>query len=307
MLAQTYDNWELRLIDNGSTDTSTKIALRYTEQYPQMIKYFEHEGHKNRGACASRNLGCSYSKGEYLAFLDADDVWLPHKLKQQVAILNMWPEAGMVYGATQQWYSWTGNSEDIHRDFIKKPGIQSNMLVRPPTLLSVLYPLGNGTEPGPSDIILRREVIERVGGFEESFNGIYQLFEDQVFLSKVYLKESVFVAGECWDKYRHHSDSCVSTVIKAGKYHTVRNTYLNWLEEYLFKQGISNTDIWKALRKALRPYRHPILDGLLSFVQQSMLHIKRLLIWIARRILPMTINRWIGFQWRRLKQHLSIG
>src|SRR5918999_1055965 len=88
VFAQTYDSWELLLVDDGSTDDSTDIALRYAQQNPERVRYLEHDSHLNRGMSASRNLGITHAIGEYIAFLDADDVWLPHKLEQQVAILS---------------------------------------------------------------------------------------------------------------------------------------------------------------------------------------------------------------------------
>src|SRR5215211_5603498 len=70
VFGQTYDDWELLLVDDGSTDYSTQIALRYAEHYPEKVRYLEHPGHENRGMSAARNLGLSHARGEYVAFLD---------------------------------------------------------------------------------------------------------------------------------------------------------------------------------------------------------------------------------------------
>jgi len=246
VFAQTYEDWELLLVDDGSTDASTQIALRYAERYPEKVRYLEHPGHRNRGMSASRNLGVERAEGEYVAFLDADDVWLPRKLEQQVAILESHPEAGMLYGNAQYWYSWTGEPEDIQRDSVPKLGVQPNTLFEPPALLTLLFPFGTAPAPAVSNFLLRREVIERVGDFEEAFAG---MFQDQVFFSKVYLKEPVFVAAECWSKYRQHPDSCFSVWERTGQLHSSRLSYFNWLEKYLSEQGVKDTEIWKLLRE----------------------------------------------------------
>jgi glycosyltransferase involved in cell wall biosynthesis len=247
VFSQTYDRWELFFVDDGSTDGSTDIAVRYAEQYSDRVFYLEHPGHENRGMSASRNLGISSAKGEYIALLDSDDVWLPRKLQEQVAILNGSPEVGMVYGSSEYWRSWTGNLEDGQRDYIPDLGVQVDELYEPPTLLTLLYPLGVASAPCPSDILLRREAVKHVGGFEESFRGFY---EDQAFLTKVYLKERVFVASACWDRYRLHSESCSAATAKAGEYHSVRLLFLDWLAEYLSEEKVEDKDVWHALQEA---------------------------------------------------------
>src|SRR6266566_10127625 len=88
VFAQTYKNWELLLVDDGSGEGSTAIARSYVERDPQHVRYLEHPGHANRGMSASRNLGIGNAQGAYVAFLDADDVWFSNILEEQVAILE---------------------------------------------------------------------------------------------------------------------------------------------------------------------------------------------------------------------------
>jgi glycosyltransferase involved in cell wall biosynthesis/SAM-dependent methyltransferase len=188
VLAQTHDRWELLLVDDGSSDASPKIARRYAERYPEQVRYLEHPGGGNRGCPASRNLGIRHARGEYLAFLDADDVWLPAKLATQVALLRAHPGAAMTYGPSQWWYSWTGAPDDAGRDCTQDLGIPPGTLTLPPALLA--HFLRNGkTVPPPSAVLATREAVERAGGFEERLRGPIAVYEDQAFYAKVALAE----------------------------------------------------------------------------------------------------------------------
>src|ERR1051326_4073929 len=100
VLAQTYPFWELLLVDDGSSDRSGALARDYARRYPDRIGYLTHERARNRGMSASRNLGLAQAQGELIAFLDSDDVWLAHKLEEQVQILRDHPEADLVCGPT---------------------------------------------------------------------------------------------------------------------------------------------------------------------------------------------------------------
>jgi glycosyltransferase involved in cell wall biosynthesis len=254
VFAQTYDNWELLLVDDGSTDDSTQIALRYAERHPEKVRYLEHPGHQNRGKETSRNVGMNRAKGKYISFLDSDDVWLPHTLEQQVAILNSHPEAGMVYGSSLYWFGWTGNPEDSQRDFrdfVEECGVTPNTLIEPLELLRVFLrqdkgPCVYGSVPPPCSVLVRHEVARNVGGFDEEFSGLY---EDRAFYVKVGTEAPVFVAGECWCKYRQHPDSSVYISVETNQSLSARVFFLNWIGRYLFERGVQDAEVWKLLQE----------------------------------------------------------
>lgn len=85
VLAQTYTQWELLLVDDCSTDHSKEIMQRYAEEYHN-IRCFYCE--KNAGPSQARNLGIDNAQGQYIAFVDSDDLWVPEKLEKQIAFLK---------------------------------------------------------------------------------------------------------------------------------------------------------------------------------------------------------------------------
>jgi glycosyltransferase involved in cell wall biosynthesis len=245
VLAQTYSNWELLLVDDGSTDGSNRIARRHAEADPARIRYLEHPGHENRGMSASRNLGIASARGEFVAFLDGDDVWLPRRLERSVALLREHPQAQMVYGATQHWHSWLDAAAPA-RDRVPGHWFRANRMFRPPDLL-VRYLRQTATLPSPLSMTVRREALLEVGGFEESFRTLY---EDQVFLARLCLRHAVYVSNEWLDRYRQHPDSACAVGNARGEETLARRKYLAWVESYLEAQGFRDSEVWSALQFA---------------------------------------------------------
>ncbi|MDP2660390.1 MAG: methyltransferase domain-containing protein, partial [Dehalococcoidia bacterium] len=231
-------------------------------------------------------MGVKHSSGLYIAFLDADDVWLPKKLEEQVAILGSNAAAAMVYGPALLWHGETSDTRRPEPDFIQQLGVRANALARPPVLLN-LFLRNEGATPSPSGILVRREIVERVDGFEESFRGMY---EDQAFYAKVCLEAPVFVADEVWYKYRQHPDASVSVAVSTGQYRPARLAFLEWLAGYLSERGNDDREVLAAVQKELEPYRHPIPYYLAKVARHPLRYAKRLLRLAAWRVLPLPVR-----------------
>jgi glycosyltransferase involved in cell wall biosynthesis len=97
--AQTYRAYELIVVDDGSTDATPALLERVAETGWTCLRQ------PNRGIAAARNRGAAVARGDLLAFLDDDDLWLPDKLERQVAVLEREPETAVVYGHAEQFIS----------------------------------------------------------------------------------------------------------------------------------------------------------------------------------------------------------
>jgi glycosyltransferase involved in cell wall biosynthesis len=252
VLRQTYDFWELILLDDGSTDGSTILAQQYAQQYAPKIVYYEHTGHLNRGLSASRNEALIRCQGEFIAFLDADDVWLPTMLAHNMALMQQQAVA-MICEATEYWYDWA----DLDKQNIIIPvGGQQNHVYAPPQLILELYPLGSGAAPCVCAIIVKKEALDSCGGFDNSFPGMY---EDQVLLVKLYLSERVYISSGCHNRYRQRHDSLLHTSLSSDNYVRDRLYFLQWLQLYLAAQRITDPRITKSVQHAILTYKPTIL------------------------------------------------
>lgn len=153
VLAQTYQNFELILVDDGSPDRSIEICQQFQDPRIQIL----HQA--NQGASAARNRGIRQAQGDYLSFLDGDDVWLPEKLAKHVAHLEHAPEVGLSFSRSA-FIDEAGQALGIYQ-MPKLEGItKAHMLCR--------NPVGNG-----SAAVIRREAFEAIK-FQDDRSGVME-------------------------------------------------------------------------------------------------------------------------------------
>ncbi len=101
VLTQTYSDWELVVVDDGSTDHAPEIIRTYVEKYPSRIKLFFHEGRVNKGLVETYKLGLSLCTGEYVAFIEADDIWRAENLEKKLEVFEKYSNVVVVHSALE--------------------------------------------------------------------------------------------------------------------------------------------------------------------------------------------------------------
>ena len=191
VVAQTFPDWRILLIDDGSTDDTAAIVAPFQQQLGDRLRYIRQP---NGGLPAARNRAIRESSAEFLALLDADDIWLPDRLEKTLTRFRESPQAGLAYGFVKT-IDPVGN---VLETFATRAPLSEGALA--PQIYMRLIDL-----PCPT-ITFRRSCVEAVGGFDETLKAT----EDRDLWLRIALEFEVVLVPHIIALYRT-SPSSMST------------------------------------------------------------------------------------------------
>ena len=248
VIAQTYSDWKIILIDDGSTDNTQDVVARYAGQLRSKLLYIRQA---NRGLPAARNAAIANCSAEFLALLDADDVWLPNRLEESLKRFEGRPDVGLSYGFISR-IDAAGVVVDTftNRSEFPEGHVAPQIYMRTMNL------------PCPT-VTFRRECVEAVGVFDESL----QATEDRDLWLRIAQRYTVSLVPKVIAQYRmspHGMTTDPNRMLKAqlqfvrkhygtpGCGRRARRVALGWIYRQRAEALAARKKRWSALASALR-------------------------------------------------------
>lgn len=255
VLCQSYKDFEIIIVDDGSVD-NTKIVIEKYLKLPVSIKYIYQE---NKGPSGARNRGITEAKGEFIAFLDADDIWLPDKLELQIKAMSQSNSIGLVCG---RYYIIDCSGVIVDElsginKYSNREELLNDMLIK--------NVLGGG-----QNAIVRKECFDKVGLFDETM----KVSEDRDLWFRIAKFYDVIILDKLLFKYRIHINNISKNILlsKMGKKCFIRKHH----------------DSYDLIKK-MKAYSYIYLDAARVYSGNNKRYLALINAWISITIYPFKI------------------
>lgn len=252
-IKQTYRPLEIVIIDDGSTDNTCFQVNKFISRNDIPDCYFKYITQSNKGGNAARNTGIKVSQGEYLAFLDSDDLWLPEKLEIQMKLINTKPDVGAIYCGVKEYDSVLKKvTSNEKRKFIQG-SIHKELLIK-----DVSAPT--------STFMVKKKVFDYSGLFDESLKAR----QDWDMWIRISEKYDIHAAEKNLTILRLHRGKRTASnpLNEIESYKIIRNKYQNKLKNLnFFKRREAKANYLKRLG---RIYHHNKISNVKAFKNLSM-------------------------------------
>jgi glycosyltransferase involved in cell wall biosynthesis len=206
VLSQTYKNFEIIIVDDGSTDNTQEIIKKINDA---RIKYFYQE---NSGVSSARNKGIKTANGDYIAFLDSDDLWHPQKLEKQLAIFTKDKNIGLV-SCNSLYQTFSGETVFVKKSFASnKKEVISYILSYPDKVYT-----------GTPTLMIKKDCFDKVGYFDEQMS----FCEDWDIFFRIALFYEIYFIDEILTYVRVQEDNSTKT----GKSEKFGENYKKFLDK----------------------------------------------------------------------------
>jgi len=218
VLAQTYPHIEMVIVDDGSSDGSYAIAQAYAKRHQNILLVKQ----KNRGPGATRNCAFNLSTGDYIQYLDADDLLAPDKIALQMALLTDYGDKSLIFGSVATFYNDIDTSTFLNFPYFKNYDNSLNFLID--------Y-WGEGGMIAISSLLIPRTTVTQAGRWNER----WILNEDGEFISRVIQKmQRVIYLEESISYYRKENPKSLNSQRSYQHYHAQLHAY------YAYEQLLEN-------------------------------------------------------------------
>ena len=227
VIAQTYKNWELIIVDDGSTDKSVEIIKSYEDKRIKPV-YLE----KNSHICIATNVGFSHVSGEYIARLDSDDVWEREKLYKQISLLEKIPEARVCFAQVN---IIDENNENINEKESKLLDLYNSRQKDRKDWIRFFFFIGNSLLP--ATLVFERQLLDEVG----EFNLAYCQSHDFEFLIRLIKRTDFYFVEEKLARYRRTCNQNSASTEQNDRrffneYMEIRSHFFEGMSDELFRE-----------------------------------------------------------------------